>query len=259
MELTIDGLREQSLAKAALLSKDPALATAITKNDFTALEQLSEAFLEEYKLGFLTVVGQDGSVLVRANALSRRGDSLLAERAVEDALLGNAIVTIEKSPVEKFSIRAGAPVVVEGKIIGAVVAGYPLDNALVDNIKRITGLEMFIYEGDTAIAATAFAQDGRTRVVGTVADASTKVAVLEEGGAASTQAVIFGKPFRASYLPLTNADGKIVGMISAAKPEQDILDIANSTNRLTLLTVIIIMLGLSYPMYAFTRRLTSDT
>ena len=46
------------------------------------------------------------------------------------------------------------------------------------------------------------------------------------------------------------------GMISAAKPQQDILDVENSTNRLTLITVIVIMLVLSWPIYAFTRRLT---
>ncbi|MES2006648.1 MAG: cache domain-containing protein [Patescibacteria group bacterium] len=258
MLLAVDGLREQSLAKATLFSKESELATAVSKNDFASLEQLSEAFMEEYTLGFLTITDKDGSVLVRANALSRRGDSLLGERAVEEALAGESIVTIEKSPVEKLSIRAAAPIIQNGKILGVVVAGYPLDNALVDNIKRVTGLEMFVYEGDTSVAATAFAQDGRTRVVGTVVDTGTKEKVLTLGEPTSAQALIYGKPFRASYLPLENADKKIIGMISAAKPEQDILDIANSTNRLTLITIVCIMLVLAYPIYLFTKRLTAE-
>ncbi len=264
MQLNIDSLKEQSLAKAELFATSPELADAISKNDFDALQRLSEAYMEQYNLGFLSVVGADGKVLVRANALSRRDDSLLGERAVEEALSGSPIVTIETSPVEKFSIRAGAPVYQKGlpaqagKISGVVVAGYPLDNALADNIKRVTGLEMLIYEGDTAVAATAFAQDGRTRVVGTVAPADIKSAVITNGQPASGEANLYGRPFRASYLPLQNADGKVVGMISSAKPEQDILDIANATNRLTLITIVIIMLILAYPMYAFTKRLTTE-
>jgi hypothetical protein len=258
LALTTESLKEQSLAKAILFSKSPELAKAISTNDFTALESLSESFMEQYNLGFLTITDKDGSVLVRANALSRRGDSALGERAVEDALSGEPLVTIESSPVEKLSIRAGAPIVEGGKVVGTVVAGYPLDNALVDNIKRVTGLEMLIYEGDEATAATAFAQDGRKRVVGTVAPASVKQTVLDDGKPASGEANIFGLPYRASYLPLQNADGKVIGMLSAAKPEQDILDIANATNRLTLITIVVIMLVLAYPIYLFTRRLTAE-
>ncbi len=258
LDLNVQSLQEVAEAKAALISRDPTLSPAIASNDFTNLEQAVERYMEEHKLGFVTITDQNGNVLVRAHALSRRGDSLLGERAVEEARLGNTFVTIEKSPVEKLSIRAGAPVVdAKKKIVGLVIAGYPLDNALVDNIKRVTGLDMFIYDGDVSSAATAFAEDGRTRLTGaTIADEEVKTSVLKLGKTVTAQAELYGRPFRASYLPLHNGDDKIIGMISAAKPQQDILDVENATNRLTLVTVIIIMLVLSWPIYAFTRRLT---
>lgn len=259
LDLHISGLKEESLAKAALVASDDALAEATASNDFVRLEQLSEVFLETYKLGFLTVVDDEGSVLVRAHALSRRKDTLLGERALEEALRGEVFVTVESSPVEKLSIRAGAPLVKDKKIVGAVIAGYPLDNALMDGIKRVTGLEMFIYEKNTSVAATALARDGRTRLTGVmIGDIKVEKAVLTGGKTMTAQVEFYGRPFLASYLPLVNGDGKIIGMISAGKPQQDILDIANSTNRLTLITVIFIMLALAYPMYIFTRRLTDE-
>ncbi|OHB20753.1 MAG: hypothetical protein A2854_00520 [Parcubacteria group bacterium RIFCSPHIGHO2_01_FULL_56_18] len=257
LDLQVRGLQEQALAKAALIANNDALTDAIEKNDFAVLEQLSAIMMEEHTLGFLTVTDALGNVLVRAHALSRRGDTLFGERAVEEALDGATFVTIETSPVEKLSIRAGAPVRAAGAVIGTVVAGYPLDNAFVDNIKRLTGLDMFIYEEATSVAGTAFASDGRTRLTGIIVPDETVRSVGEER-VITVRTDLGSQSFRTSYLPLLNGDRKIIGMLSAAKSEQDILDIENATNRLTLITVILIMLVLAYPIYSFTRRLTQE-
>ena len=267
LDLTVNSLKDESLAKTAIIAQDSDLKSAIVKNDFPSLQQAAENLMEQYQLGFVTITDKDGTVLIRAHALSKRGDSLLGERALEEALRGNTFVTIEESPVEKLSVRAGAPILslpsgkdAGGKVIGTVVAGYPLDNALADDIKRVTGLEMFIYTGDTATAATALAADGRTRLTGfAITDGSVKAMVLQNGKTATSRAVLYGEPYRTSYLPLINGDDKIIGMLSAGKPEQDILDIANATNRLTLITVICIMLLLAWPIYSITKRLASET
>jgi hypothetical protein len=260
LDLQIQGLEEQAIAKTSLIAYDPALPVAIAASDFPTLEEWAERIMEDQKLGFVTLVDAQGEVLVRAHALSRRGDSLFTERAVEEALSGSAFVTVEKSPVEKLSIRAAAPIIgEENKTVGAIVAGYPLDNALVDSIKRLTGLDMLIYDEATSVAATAFAADGRTRLTGiALQDAEVREKVLQGGESITVRTVLRGQSYRTSYLPLTNGDDKIVGMLSAAKSEQDILDIENSTNRLTLITVVLIMLVLAWPIYLFTRRLTEE-
>lgn len=259
LDLNIKGLKKESLAEATLLSVDPRLGDAIVTNDFPTLQMIAEDFMEQYTLGFITITDVQGAVLIRAHALSRLNDSLSGERALEEALSGKSFVTVESSPVEKLSIRAGAPVMQDGKVVGTVIAGYPLDNALVDNIKRVTGLEMFVYENDTSVAATAFALDGRARLTGLrLTDDTVGNSVLKNGQSMTAQTDFYSQPFLASYLPLTSGDDKIVGMLSAAKPQQDILDIVNATNRLTLITIILIMLVLAYPIYLFTRRLTSE-
>lgn len=259
LDLDIKELKQESLVEAALLSADPRLGTAIAANDFATLQVVAESFMEQYSLGFVTITDAQGTVLIRAHALSKRGDVLAGERALEEALAGTPFVTIEESPVEKLSIRAGAPVVQKNKIVGAVIAGYPLDSALVDGLKRVTGLEMFVYEGSTSLAATAFAADGRTRLTGIpLQNSSVEQSVLKGGQSATAQSDLLGQTFLASYLPLTNGDDKIVGMLSAAKPQQDILNLINATNQLTLITIIIVMLVLAFPVYLFTRRLTAE-
>jgi methyl-accepting chemotaxis protein len=258
-DFAIKELKQEALAETALLAHDPKLGSAVATNDFQTLQSVAETFMERYSLGFVTIVDKQGTVLIRAHALSKRGDLLVGERASEEALAGNTFVTIEKSPVEKLSIRAGAPVEQKGKVIGAVIAGYPLDNAFVDGIKRVTGLEMFVYENDVSVAATAFASDGRTRLIGfPLGNDTVKDVVLKRGQNTTAHVDFYGQLFLASYLPFMSGDDKIIGMLSAAKPEQDILDIANATNRLTLITIILIMSVLAYPIYRFTRRLTDE-
>jgi len=256
LSLSIDSLKAEALAKTELISEDQGLVDALSKNDMTSLDQSLARFLDIYNLGFLTVTDDQGTVIVRAHALSRRGDSLSGERAFEEATLKNSIATIEDSSVEGFSIRAGSPILSKNKLIGVVIAGFPLDNAFADRLKKLTGLEMLVYKQDTSVASTLFDTDGTTRLVGeSLLDQNIKNSVLMNDTTFTGSTYIYQKPFYASFLPLTNNDQKVVGMISVAKPEQDIVDIANATNQLTLITVILIMLILLAPIYMISKRI----
>jgi hypothetical protein len=260
LDFSISGMENESLADAQLISLNPDLISAVSKNDFASLEQLSGLLLEKYNLGLLTITDKNGDVLVRGHALSKRGDSLSSERVLEEAQLKNSTVTIEDSSVEGFSIRAGSPIYGKNnQIIGVVVAGFPLDNALADKMKKLTGLEMFIYKDDTSVAGTALDTDGITRLVGNkISDKNIRNFVLTSGKTYTGSTEIFGTIFQASYLPILNADSKVVGMLSAAKPQQDIADIADATNRLTLITVLLILLVLIFPMYFISKKISSN-
>lgn len=256
LDLTVRGLTEEASAKAKLLGQTGEISTALAQNNISELERLMTVSLDKEKLGFLLVTDKNGLVVLRAHALTRRGDSVGNERAVEEALGGTNFATIESSPGEKFSIRASVPLYRKGEIVGVLVAGFPLDNVFADRMKKITGLEMSVYDKDTVVATTALGADGRTRLSGiSINDQSVKSAVLEKGEAATARVLLRGESFLASYLPVINADGKIVGMFSASKPQQDIMALANATNRLTFVTVIILLLILALPLYFLTRRL----
>jgi hypothetical protein len=267
LDLSVNSLKGESLAKASLIARERDIIDALSKNDIPALDQASAKFLQTYGLGFLTVADPQGSVIVRAHALSRHGDSVSGERSFEEASKGDPYATVEDDAVEGLSIRAGAPIYSSGdstnraggKIIGVIIAGYPLDNAFADGMKRVTGLEMFVYKGDTSISGTALAADGTKRLVGVkISDSAIKTGVLQDGHTVTANVDMFGEPFQASYAPIENSDGKIVGMLSAAKHQQDIINIANATNRLTLITVILILLLLLAPIYALAKRLSAD-
>lgn len=258
-DFAVQGLTSESSAKAKLAAADEKLGNALSQGDLLLIESTLSEYLKEEHLGFILLTDTSGTVVMRAHSPGERGDSLAGERAVEEALVGNTFATIEFSPAEKFSIRGAAPVYQNGKIIGAIVAGYPLDNTMVDRIKKITGLDTTLYQGDLAIATTALSEDGRSRLTGeALAESSIKDNVLSRGENVTARVVIKDMPFLASYIPIINGDGKIVGMFSAAKPQADILEIANATNRLTLVTVTILLLLLAFPLYFLMRRLLDE-
>lgn len=261
LELAILRFQDEAYAKVRFIAERPELKNAMAKKDFASLEDILGKYADSEKLGFLLAVDKDGEVLLRAHSLTVKGDDISGEYAVRGALAGGTRVTIESSPVEKLSVRASAPVVSGGKVLGAIVLGHSLDSAFADGIKKITGLEMFILEGDTFVAGTIDGADGsgRFRHIGTkITDEAVKDKVLGRGGELTERINILARPYLASFLPLRDAEGKVVGMISAARPQKDILETATATSRLTLIVVMALMLILITPIYFITKRLGGE-
>lgn len=255
-DFSVQGLTKEAQAQAGRIAVDPAVESAVVATDMTQLQLILDEYAQKSKLGFLLITDKSGVVVLRANAPLQYGDTINTERAVEEALIGNTFSTIEFSPAESLSIRASAPLYSEGAIIGTVIAGFPLDNAMVDGIKKITGLDTTFYEGSTVVATTTLAPDGRSRLTGASLDDKTiQERVLVGGETLTSRVVLHGVPYLASYIPVKNGDGAIIGMFSAAKQQDDIIEIANNTNRLTLGTVTILLLLLSFPIYLLTRKL----
>lgn len=255
----IQRLEQEAYAKAQVLAHDRGMIQALAQKDFATLDTFAVEAAAREKLGLLTIADASGGVLVRGHGLTQRGDTIAGERAVQSALRGVPFVTIESHSPEGLAIRATAPVYEGEVLIGVIVGGMPLDNAMVDGIKKITGLEMSVFEQNTRVATTLFNLDGRTRSVGIhQTDPRVSEAVLERENALTLATDILSRPFLASFIPLADADNKIVGMLSAAQPQQEIADVASATNRLTLITVMGIMLILILPIYILTKRLAEE-
>jgi len=259
LDLTIRSLKEESLAKTRLLAENDILKNAIKDNNFVKLESESSRLIEKENLGFLIIADEEGRVILRAHALAQKDDNLRSDAVVVSAIDGRSSVDVMSAEAEGFSVRAASPIKYGDNTIGVIVAGYPLDNVLADNIKKITGLEMSIYDKEVRVATTEFNPDGRTRSTG-IKEVNGDVlwSVLANGNALTLRTTILSRPYVASYLPVKNAKNEIVGMLSAAKSQQEILETADATNRLTLVTVVIIMIILILPIYFITKRLAEE-
>ena len=253
----LDSLQNQALAQNQLVANNEDLVFSLRTRNVGELEKVATDLMNSLELGFLTVADANGNVLIKAHFPSSQGDNILAEQVGAEALEGRAATTIEMVETEGFSIRAGAPVFDRGRIIGAVISGFLLDNFLVDNLEKITGLETTIFADEEIVASTIVGPDGKTRIQGIkLTDQRVKNKVITRGEEFVGQVKFLGKETLGAFLPLKNLEGRVVGILATTKTQIELVRAANATNRLTVLVVLIIVIGLIVPLYRFSKFLT---
>lgn len=122
----------------------------------------------------------------------------------------------------------------------------PINNnyEIVDQIKKDTGLLATVFLGDTRISTNVFDDSGK-RKVGTKADPAVVKAVLEKGTVFKGAANIAGVPADTCYVPIRDADGKVIGMwfVGTYKTKVN-AQILNSLYTTLIISFIFLIIGL---------------
>ena len=212
----IEDRTEFSTAVTDELASRPDLADAIAKGNDARTAAIAKDTMKSFGVDFVTIADSSGTVIARGHS-EKRGDSLTGQKNVARALEGKTSHGIEEGTVIKFSIRAGAPVVRDGKVIGTVSAGYDLaTNGFVDGVKDRFGVECTIFQGDTRASTTI--ESGGKRAVGTKLDNAKIIdTVIGKSETYLGKNVILGKPYDTAYWPIRDIDGKTVGMFFIGK------------------------------------------
>ena len=238
VQLRVDDVAAKMAAVAQLTAARKDLAEAITKGDTAFVQSLGKEVMRDSKAGFITIADKDGNVVGRGHS-DKAGDSVLNQPNVKRALAGEASTGIEEGTVVKFSLRAGAPVKLGGKVVGSVTTGVdltPASHAFVEDIKKMFDVECTLFQGD-ARATTTIMKDGQ-RVIGTKMDnAKVLDAVLAKGQRYLDVNKILGKEYNTAYWPLKDASGKVIGMLFIGKDRS----IVASTVRNTELSILAIL------------------
>jgi len=220
----LEALKAVTLAETYLIASDLALAQAIERGDAAFLKQHAKNVLGQTRIDFLTITDSKGVVLARGHS-DQAGDSALGQLAIKKGLQGQQSVGIEEGTVVKLSVRGGAPVLLDGKVVGAVSVGEDFgDHAFVDQVKQDMGVDCTIFTGDTRMS-TSLMREGK-RIVGTRMDNPEVLkTVLEKGGVFNSRNTILGTVYDTVYWPLTTADGKLGGMLFIGKDRKSIENI----------------------------------
>ncbi len=97
---------------------------------------------------------------------------------------------------------------------------------LADYLKGLSGDHITLFKGDTRVS-TSFQGEGGKRPVGTKASAAVIEQVLAKQGKFTGHAEVLGNNYLCGYHPLKGADGKVVGMLFAGIPTEQINAIQN--------------------------------
>ena len=183
----------------------------IADKDTALLQRFAQEVMRQTGVEFITISDSSGNVVARGHS-ERFGDSVMSQRNVQRALRGEASVAIEAGTVIKFSLRAGYPVKMGGRIIGAITPGIDLGSfAFVDDIKRRFGVEATVFERDTRLSTTIM-RDGQ-RVVGTRMDNPRVLeTVLQRSQVFFDRNRILGQMYDTAYWPIIDAQGQTNGM-----------------------------------------------
>ncbi|NLM70414.1 MAG: HAMP domain-containing protein [Synergistaceae bacterium] len=217
LRFIIDEQRVATEAQTALIvQQSDIVEELVTWNTKGILNKLTPLW-KESGLDFVTITDADGTVLARLHEPEKKGDSVLNQANVKDALKGRTATYIEPGTAIPLSIRTGVPVKNDaGEVVGVLSAGHSFSNPEhVDRTKDLFGAEITIFVGDTRLMTTII-QDGK-RAVGTKLDPAVASIVLG-GTPYYGYADILGAPYVTAYEPILDAEGKPVGIYFAGVP-----------------------------------------
>ena len=235
----IETLKEKYLQEGMLIASSKEVVDAVAAKNGSSLRPIIIQAMKLSGSHFITVSDEKGVVIARSHS-DQAGDSVANQANVVKALAGETNVGIEPGTVVKFSLRAGCPVRVGGKIVGVVTLGISLSELeFVDKVKLFTELETTIFEKDTRLSTTII-KDGK-RVVGTKMD-NPKVLdlVLTKGETFMSTNVILGKAFETAYWPIKDPNGNIAGMFFVGKP-LEVIEAAKAKVNMAILVVSIVL------------------
>ncbi|MBO4369389.1 MAG: chemotaxis protein, partial [Desulfovibrio sp.] len=150
----VTALEKKYYDASCLMSENENLVYAINADDFDAIKSIVQEDVRMSDAQFITLADAKGNVIVRSHS-EKKGDSVLNQSVVQNALRGQASVNIEAGSVVKFSVRAASPIKSGDRIIGVLVVGEAFDsNRFVDKIKAVTGVEMTIFKEDMRVSTT---------------------------------------------------------------------------------------------------------
>lgn len=108
---------------------------------------------------------------------------------------------------------------------------------LIDEIGRMTGDTVTIFQGDTRVATNVM-NDGE-RAVGTPVSEEVAEVVLKKGQRYYGEAVVVGHTYQAAYEPIIGADGQIIGIFYVGAPQSLINEIISSFISLFFIVIVI--------------------
>ncbi|MFW5707044.1 MAG: methyl-accepting chemotaxis protein [Bacteroidota bacterium] len=236
----LDRLQKRALEAGEWFEYSARLHEALRNNDRQAALELGKTAMQAFGLHYFVVTDIDGNVLVRAHAPDNFGDNISNQRNVQLSLQGRKSAGIEEGRVVRLSIRAGTPLRDDtGKIIGAISTGYVFDDTrFVDDIKRAIDSEVTIFMGSTRYQTTITNESGQ-RIVGTdLGNPEIENQVLNQRRIYYGNSQIQGQPYKAAYMPLTDLNNEVIGMLFCGTSMQ----VINVLNRNVILNVAVIFI-----------------
>ena len=176
-----------------------------------AYDNFVRHIMKVYDINIIVITDEKGVVLFGDDALEA-GYTVTSDLMIK-ALQGIATSDIVNFKKNSISICAASPIIIDKKIVGALMVGDLLKtNQLVDKIKMLSNVDMTIFDNDIRISTTLL-QNGQ-RAIGTrLENYDNIIEIVNKKAAYNNDINILDIPYKAIYWPLLNNDSKRVGLL----------------------------------------------
>lgn len=222
------------------------LSKAVAEVDSAKIAAIIKDMSDNAAIDMITLSDATGKVILRSHS-PRKDDSVAKQLNVQAALRGAPLtIGYEGGTAVAFSIRGGAPIYHEGKLVGVLTAGIRLDEQkLMDNLKKDLHAEITFFKENKRIATTLKDKSGKAMTGTTLDTPAILDQVLTRGGEYNTDGLVLGGlRYSVLYKPLKDANNKNVGMLFIGVPStqlEQVLDSLMSTIALVAIGVGIFM------------------
>ena len=209
-------LGQRMLDLARELATRPSVARALIAHDRRAAHDDLSAAAADLGVSGIALFDPRGSFLAATwPAPGATGVPSQITSLVATALTGTTVggpIPSWQSPGE-VAIVAVVPVRAATRVVGAVVAEAVMGNPFVDDVKRLTGLDVGVFLGNRRVATTLFDKNGQ-RILNSQAASTQTDLVLTHGETITDEVTFVGKRWIARYFPLRSPAGPIIGMFA---------------------------------------------
>lgn len=246
----INELKNESMNIGTQLSFNSTVIKLVEEKNSDELLNELKIILTNSNVEFVTVTDEKGNVIVRTHEPDKKGDSVINQANVKNAILGKANSQVEGGTQVKLAARSGIPVKDEkGNIIGVISVGYRLDSdSVVDYIKEKYDCDATIFLGDIRISTTLI-KDGN-RAVGTKLDDKISKVVLDNNSY-SGEADILGSKYDTMYTPILGDNNNVIGILFTGKSKVEGQMVLRSFITSTIVSSLIILLLFGIVVYLY--------
>jgi methyl-accepting chemotaxis protein len=176
-----------------------------------------------------------GSAIIPEEELAL--DKLDSQAKIELIQTENAMPSDKKVETKGMMIKAGSPIMIDGKIMGSVVIGHLInkDNTIVDETASAVNVETStIFMNDVRISTNVKEQDGK-RAIGTRISIPVYNAVLQNENKFFGRAFVVNDWYITAYEPIYDINHKVIGVLYVGTPEAPFVEIKKEAQQNLLL------------------------
>ncbi len=149
---------------------------------------------------------------------------------------------------------------VDGKTAYSLYKGdidITMKNNILNNLKAETGMDFTLFYQNTRVLTTITKPNGES-IIGTAVSDNVVKDVLHTGNPMFYDEVIINyTSYFAYYIPLTNSDGSVVGMLFIGKSSEEVNSMVNTTILPTIIIGVIAMLITGFISFFYSERIVS--